>query len=242
VSAFESASPRHYIDTGDVGRSLGNTNGVKKPQRTDRGFDRLVNFSDAVVAIAITLTILPLMELQTEKGAEGTWPLILENKLIFLAFIFTFLLTSLYWLIHHRVFEYIQTYDHTLAWLNMLWLLLIAFLPFLSAQVAEHQFTNGTGTIYCLVLAGLSIILGLIARHARTHPEMLVKGVDSRNLGTMRSWAMAAYLIVVAGVAVLWTDQAAYLMFASVLVSIGVRKVEDHRWQNEIGETVNANP
>ena len=197
-------------------------------QRTERGFDRIVNFSDAVVAIAITLNILPLMDLQTEDGSEGTWALLQSNTSVFFAFFTTFLLTAMYWLIHHRIFEYIGDYDSTLTWLNMGWLVLIIFLPFLSSQWNENSFGGGTGTLYCLTLAGLSILLGLISRHVRNHPQLLVEDADRYALGGLRSWVMSAYLILVAPVAWFWPDLAGYLMFGLVFVSMAMRRVDTH--------------
>nr|MCH9817024.1 hypothetical protein [Actinomycetes bacterium] len=105
---------------------------------------------------------------------------------------------------------------------------LIVFLPFLSSQSTENSFEDGTGTLYCLTLAGLSILLALISRHARTHPELLVEDANPQALGGLRSWVMSAYLILVAPVAWFWPDFAGYLMFGLVFVSIVMRRVDAH--------------
>lgn len=166
-------------------------------QRTERGFDRLVNFSDAVVAIAITLLVLPLTDLVSDPTAsEGAFDVIRNNWSTVGAFLLTFAVTAMFWLIHHRVFEFIGDYDPVLAWLNMLWLLLIVMLPFASGLLEEQGFQKTNGLVYCWILAGLSASLGLISLWVRTHPELLAKHASPNSMGRARSWAFAAYLFV----------------------------------------------
>ena len=56
------------------------------PIRTERGLDRLVNFSDATVAIAITLLILPLVDAASQIGRQSFGDFVAENFWEILAF------------------------------------------------------------------------------------------------------------------------------------------------------------
>ena len=78
--------------------------------RTERGFDRIVNFSDATVAIAMTLLVLPLVELggDTEPG-DSLWHLLSENSNAIFGFLLGFLVIWSMWVNHHRVMEYLAT-------------------------------------------------------------------------------------------------------------------------------------
>ena len=58
-----------------------------------RSFDRLINFTDAVVAIAITLQLLPLVDIKIEKG-ESALALFADNSSRIIAFCFSFVVLS----------------------------------------------------------------------------------------------------------------------------------------------------
>src|SRR6478735_6009389 len=66
--------------------------------------ERLKAFSDAVVAIAMTLLILPLMESVRDVAAHdlSTWEWLNENAGQLLSFALSFVLIANFWLTHHR--------------------------------------------------------------------------------------------------------------------------------------------
>jgi uncharacterized membrane protein len=91
--------------------------------------DRLIFFSDAVVAIAITLLALDL------PVPEGTtlhdfWASVRHNDGSYLAFLISFAVIAIAWGHHHHVFRYAARSDSRLRSLNLLWLLMIVLNPF----------------------------------------------------------------------------------------------------------------
>ncbi len=104
--------------------------------------DRLILFSDAVFAIAITLLVIDLKipelaEPVTEIQVLNAFLLLLP-KLI--GFLLSFLLIGLYWTIHHRLFGFVIGYTQRLLWINLLFLLGIVLLPFSTAFYSEYTF------------------------------------------------------------------------------------------------------
>ena len=98
--------------------------------RSDRGLDRLVNFSDAVVAIAATLLVLPLVDTASTIGSQHVGTLLAHNWRQIFSFVLSFAVICRFWVVHHGMYEYVQTYSSRLVWMNCFWLLTIVFLPF----------------------------------------------------------------------------------------------------------------
>ncbi|MCJ1695296.1 DUF1211 domain-containing protein [Rathayibacter caricis] len=150
-----------------------------RPVRTPRGLDRLVNFSDATVAIAITLLVLPLVQLAPEiaESGEGVAALLDDHLDQVLAFALSFVLIAVFWIPHHRVFERADDYDGPLAWLDLLWLAAVAFFPFATGVIALLPDSRGTIGLYVGTMVVMSGALVLIERHLERRPELLREGV-----------------------------------------------------------------
>jgi len=116
------------------------------------GFERLVFFSDAVFAIAITLLVLDL------KPGPGRFSLAAEGSQI-LAFGVSFYVIGRYWLVHHALFEGVHGYDRRLLTTNLLFLAAIAFLPFPTGVVARWGSDEGAEIFYTLSLAFVGVAL-----------------------------------------------------------------------------------
>jgi len=97
--------------------------------RTERGFTRLVSFSDGVVAIAITLLVLPLVESATDSSGDVV-AFLNTNGFQLFVFVLSFAVIGRFWFVHHQLYENLAGYSTGLVWANLLWLLTIVFLPF----------------------------------------------------------------------------------------------------------------
>ena len=107
--------------------------------RTARGFERLVNFSDAVIAIAVTLLVLPLVEIPAELTADESFVDVLSDHRAELgAFLLSFLVIWTFWDAHHQIMEHFRGYDHAMMRLHMVFLFTLIPLPF-STQLISSQ-------------------------------------------------------------------------------------------------------
>jgi uncharacterized membrane protein len=135
--------------------------------RTERGLDRFVTFLDAVVAIAITLLVLPLTEVLVGSEADGSLGRVLaDHTAQFGAFFLSFAVIARLWLVHHRIVESVGAYDRPFLLVNMLWILTIVVLPFATQVVAAYPpealavlIYIGTITLSSVFLSGVSVLV-----------------------------------------------------------------------------------
>ncbi|HVU15000.1 MAG TPA: TMEM175 family protein [Phototrophicaceae bacterium] len=107
------------------------------------GFERLVFFSDAVMAIAITLMALEIHLPELEPNAttdqvNAAFQTIIPHIGVYAL---SFVVIGIYWVVHHRLFRIIRRYDLTLIWLNLIFLMLIAFLPVATNALGSYSNT-----------------------------------------------------------------------------------------------------
>jgi uncharacterized membrane protein len=136
---------------------------VKREDPHDQlGLDRLVFFSDAVIAIAITLLVLALKVPEIEKELVNTelTQRILDLWPKYVGYLTSFWVIGFYWIAHHRMFRYIKAYDQGLLMLNMTSLFFIAFMPFPTALLFQYPAQWITVVVYAstIALIGLSMV------------------------------------------------------------------------------------
>lgn len=132
----------------------------RRERRTERGLDRLVAFSDGVVTIAITLLVLPLLDVADDVSSSDVWS---DAWPRMQGFAITFAVVASFWVVHHRLFELIDDYNGRLVWANMLWLATIAFLPFSSEVVGTGDLDDMTvRALYIGSLVACSVALAVI--------------------------------------------------------------------------------
>ena len=145
-------------------RSMATTSAPSDPAASGSGFgternpERLVFFSDAVFAIAVTLLVLEIRPPEDTRhllhGLAALWP-------SYLSYAITFLLIGQVWANHHVMFDHIRSADRTVLFLNTLLLMDIAFLPF-AASVLAAAFRTGHGQRTAVVFHGMTFLLAAI--------------------------------------------------------------------------------
>jgi hypothetical protein len=87
-----------------------------------RDRDRLIGVSDAVVAIAATLLVLPLVDIAPNEDVTDVRALLVDNTSIFLSFVLSFVLIYRFWLVHRQIMSQVTELTMPLVWLNGVWL------------------------------------------------------------------------------------------------------------------------
>jgi TMEM175 potassium channel family protein len=139
-----------------------------------RSVDRLINFSDAVVAVAVTVLVLPLVDIAGPEEGQTVWTVIGEHASQVWTFLFTFYVVAVLWLAHNRILNSISRYDPVVFWVNTTWLAAIVLLPWVSAMYGESEWgRSGVGLVYWGTMAAISLLVSALGAHLRRHPELL---------------------------------------------------------------------
>jgi uncharacterized membrane protein len=147
---------------------------------TERDPARVVFFSDAVFAIAVTLLVLEIRPPQDTRhlfhGLALLWP-------SYLSYAITFLLIGQVWANHHVMFDHIRAADRMVLFLNTLLLMDIAFLPF-AASVLATAFRAGQGQRSAVVFYGVAfelaaILFNVIWDYSRHGHRLLATTIDA---------------------------------------------------------------
>ena len=110
--------------------------------RSGLRMSRLEALSDGVFAIAITLLVLNLLNLLpvvTQATPQVFERMVGQLLPALLVYVMSFLLVGFYWVGHHLMTNFIQRADRLFLWLNILFLMCIAFIPFPTALLAAFR-------------------------------------------------------------------------------------------------------
>lgn len=110
--------------------------------------ERLVFFSDAIVAIAITILVFNL-KITGDEHRHLAFTDLLQAWPKFVAFFLSFFIIALFWKVHHQFFFCIRDIDDTLLWNNVAWLLFVVLLPFTTTLLSMHFKDPPAMSLYC---------------------------------------------------------------------------------------------
>lgn len=115
-------------------------NNLHNELRKEFQLERLILFSDAVFAIAITLLVIEIKIPELHENVSDRALLQSLAHLIpkFIGFIVSFMMIGLYWTVHHRMFGFVTSYSPKLLILNLVFLFFVALMPFSTGFYSEY--------------------------------------------------------------------------------------------------------
>jgi uncharacterized membrane protein len=148
--------------------------------KTDQALERLVFFSDAVFAIAITLLILEVHVPVLPRGASDTAYLQALADLLpsFIGYIVSFWVVGMFWIGHHRAFSMASRHSRGMLGWNLFLLGIIAFMPFATAFFSLNAAGRVPTLFYCVTLLAAALLNMKVVRIA-TGPEMVDPRADA---------------------------------------------------------------
>jgi uncharacterized membrane protein len=191
-------------------------------QRGGRELDRIVNFSDAVFAIAITLLVLDIRvpEIPDDLVAEELPAQLVALWPKYFGYVLSFVGIISFWNIHHTIFSTIRGYDRVLILLNSLFLMFVAVVPFPTALLSEYGNHQLPVAIYAATLAVGRLLLTAIYWYATSEGRLVDPGLNPRvvRFFLIRGLTVPVIFLLTIGVSFLSVSAAIYSWLVLILV------------------------
>jgi uncharacterized membrane protein len=178
---------------------------------------RLETFADGVFAIAATLLIIDVsVNAEGDRLAHAlahSWP-------EYAAYAVSFLTIGIIWVNHHLCFSQIGRADRRFLFINVAFLMCVAFIPFPTRLVAEHLRDGGAqaaAVAYGLTLTATAICFNAFWFYAATGRRLIAEDADQRVVtGISRSYIPGAPTYALGTVLAFWSAWASVTVFAAV--------------------------
>jgi uncharacterized membrane protein len=226
--------------SGPEKRAAAPVRGRRQPQMLARAghleYDRILFFSDAIFAIAITLLIVDL-PVQVERASSSGSHVVNSGVQLRDAvggiegFGISFAVIGLFWLGHHGLFRFVTAFDRPLMLLNLLFLGLIAFLPFPTALISAGSTSQAPAVVFYAVCAGsaglMETFIWIYASHARTR---LVADMspDTSRLILLRTARVPLVFAISIGIAQVSAEWATYSWLLIMVTGIVINHLYGH--------------
>lgn len=165
--------------------------------------ERLKAFTDAVVAIAMTLLILPLVESIAQAAHEHLHTLewLSTHSGQILSFVLSFALIAEAWMGHHLLFDTVHQTTAPLVWLSVLWMATIVFFPVPTAMIGSMEPDGTQKSLYIgtLLLTQLALLLSRL--HLRRRPDLHEISPEHLRANTLTNVIRVALIIIILVVA-----------------------------------------
>jgi len=151
-----------------------------------RDRDRIVNLSDGVFAIAITLLVLDIRvpDIPESMVAKELPAALISLWPKYLGYFLSFVGIAVFWTIHHSIFRPVRSYDRTLLYLNFLFLMVVAFVPFPTSLLGEYGDHQLPVAIYAATLGVGRLLLTAIHWYSTRRDDQLLE--EAQDPATVR--------------------------------------------------------
>lgn len=193
--------------------------------------ERIIFFSDAVFAIAITLLIIDIrIPYHEEFTSRQLWVAVGEKIPELIGFFISFFFIGGYWLIHHKMFGYVRRFDTRLIWLNLIFLLSIVLLPFSTSIFGMYAYLKAGFTIYIINAVFTGIMNFFCWKHVlnpRKHLTTASHDPFFRKTAFFRSLLMPAWFFICGVIALLTRPEVGQFLLpvTGVLYAVTGRRI-----------------
>lgn len=173
---------------------------------------RMEAFSDAVIAVIITIMVLEMKaphEALTLASLKPLFP-------VFLSYVLSFVFVGLYWTSHHQLLHAVKKVNGRILWANLHLLFWLSLIPFTTSWMGENNFATWPTALY-----GVDLLCTAIAYHILTRTLITHHGKDSplaRAQGYIRKEKISISLYAFAIPLAFYESLISYALYIAVAV------------------------
>ena len=212
---------------------------TETPTETPRAAsaERLVVFTDAVAAIAITLLILPLME-SVSKVSEAAdkvkfGDFVHDHLGQFGAFVLSFAVIFRLWWANHQLFRHIVRLDSAVVRWSLIWTFSIVLLPIPTALITAYRPSAGTVALYGGALCLASGSLLMLGWHGHRHPELAGDGKPVRREQVLASGGAFVAELVATVIGSIFYERINFWAFLLLFLTAPIQNAIKSRWREK---------
>ena len=181
--------------------------------------NRIEAFSDGVFAIVVTLLVLEIHVPQVHGAGVSSQLAAALIALIpkCLSYVMSFSIVSIYWVSHHQLFAVVKKTDRGLLWLNSLFLLWLAFIPFPTGLLGEYPHERLAVMVFGGVMAATGLSFALLRWYAFVPGRLIGEQIGKELIRhSIRRSLLSPVLYLLATLLALVSTAAAITLFAAI--------------------------
>ena len=157
---------------------------------------RLSSFSDAVIAVIMTVLVLELRapERPAFSALVALWPTAISYAV-------SYLFIAIIWINHHHLMRFVGRPTLRLIWINFAHLFPVSFLPFATAWVARSRLAGAPVAVYAALFVCIDLAYNVFEREVLEQAHVTVVSPRARRLARFRSLAVLGIFITAALIA-----------------------------------------
>lgn len=186
-------------------------------ERTWLATTRLEALTDGIFAFAMTLLVLSIM-VPDDPGDNGYMPnatlreMLVHEWRVFLNYAIAFLLLASFWMNHSREFRMIKATEHRHTWINVIFLMFVALVPFTTDLIGDYSEDRISWILFGANMFILGSLLYLNWWYASRHRQLIKADVRPEHIvvGKRRGLLVPAISLLSIGIAFIDTDLAGF--------------------------------
>uniref|UniRef100_A0A5F8G477 Endosomal/lysosomal proton channel TMEM175 n=1 Tax=Monodelphis domestica TaxID=13616 RepID=A0A5F8G477_MONDO len=162
----------------DVQMELSADTGDENSCENTQSSHRMLSFSDALLSIIATVMILPVAhtKIYPDQRFDKSIQKLLATKIA--VYLMTFLIVTVAWAAHIRLFQIIGMIDDTLALLNLACMMIITFLPYTFSLMASFPDVPLGIFLFCICVIAIGLSQAAIVTYGFHYPYLLNRQIQ----------------------------------------------------------------